>query len=397
MILSKKALAIEPSMTLSITAAAKKMKSDGIDIVSFGAGEPDFDTPDLIKEAAKKAIDDGKTKYTASSGIFELKECILNKFKKDNDLEYSVKQIIVSTGAKQCLSNVFQTILNPSDEVLIAVPYWVSYPELIKLSDGVPVFVQCESKNNYKYSLNALEQSVTSKTKAIIINSPNNPTGAVYSKKELTFIAQFAKKYDLFIISDEIYEKLIYGNEKHISIASLSTDAYKRTIVINGVSKSYSMTGWRIGYAAGNAQIIKIMTNIQSHTTSNPNSIAQYAALAAISQTDNSLTLMVEEFKKRRNYMAQRLNNIKNITYLQPDGAFYIMINISYTFEKQYDHKKITDSQSFAKLLLENFNTAVIPGIAFGMDEYIRISYATSMQNIEKGLDRIEKFIDHIK
>lgn len=397
MILSKKALAIEPSMTLSITAAAKKMKSDGIDIVSFGAGEPDFDTPDLIKKAAKKAIDNGKTKYTASSGIFELKECILNKFKKDNDLEYSVKQIIVSTGAKQCLSNVFQTILNPSDEVLIAVPYWVSYPELIKLSDGVPVFVQCESKNNYKYSLNALEQSVTSKTKAIIINSPNNPTGAVYSKKELTFIAQFAKKYDLFIISDEIYEKLIYGDEKHISIASLSTDAYKRTIVINGVSKSYSMTGWRIGYAAGNAQIIKIMTNIQSHTTSNPNSIAQYAALAAISQTDNSLTLMVEEFKKRRNYMAQRLNNIKNITYLQPDGAFYIMINISYTFEKQYDHKKTTDSQSFAKLLLENFNTAVIPGIAFGMDEYIRISYATSMQNIEKGLDRIEKFIDQIK
>lgn len=397
MILSKKALAIEPSMTLSITAAAKKMKSDGIDIVSFGAGEPDFDTPDLIKEAAKKAIDDGKTKYTASSGIFELKECILNKFKKDNDLEYSVNQIIVSTGAKQCLSNVFQTILNPSDEVLIAVPYWVSYPELIKLSDGVPVFVQCESKNNYKYSLNALEQSVTSKTKAIIINSPNNPTGAVYSKKELTFIAQFAKKYDLFIISDEIYEKLIYGDEKHISIASLSTDAYKRTIVINGVSKSYSMTGWRIGYAAGNAQIIKIMTNIQSHTTSNPNSIAQYAALAAISQTDNSLTLMVEEFKKRRNYMAQRLNNIKNITYLQPDGAFYIMINISYTFEKQYDHEKITDSQSFAKLLLENFNTAVIPGIAFGMDEYIRISYATSMQNIEKGLDRIEEFIDQVK
>ena len=397
MILSKKALAIQPSMTLSITAAAKKMKSDGIDIVSFGAGEPDFDTPDLIKEAAKKAIDQGKTKYTPSSGIIELKESISNKFKKDNDLEYCVNQIIVSTGAKQCLSNVFQTILNPGDEVLIAIPYWVSYPELIKLSDGIPVFVNCESKDNYKYSLNALQQSVTSKTKAIIINSPNNPSGAVYSKKELMIIAQFAKEYDLFIISDEIYEKLIYGGEKHISIASLSEDAYKRTIVINGVSKSYSMTGWRIGYAAGDAKIIKIMTNIQSHTTSNPNSIAQYAALAAISQTDNSLNLMVEEFKKRRNYMAQRLKNIKNISYIQPDGAFYIMINISYTFDKQYDHKIISDSQSFAKLLLENFNTAVIPGIAFGMNDYIRVSYATSMQNIEKGLDRIEKFIDQIK
>ena len=397
MILSKKALAIQPSMTLSITAAAKKMKSEGIDIISFGAGEPDFDTPDFIKEAAKQAIDEGKTKYTPSSGIFELKKSISIKFKKDNGLKYDVNQIIVSAGAKQCLSNVFQTILNPSDEVLIAIPYWVSYPELIKLSDGVPVFVSCESKNNYKYSLNALEQNVSSKTKAIIVNSPNNPSGAVYTKKELTFIAQFAKKHDLIIISDEIYEKLIYGDEKHVSIASLSEDAYNRTIVINGVSKSFSMTGWRIGYAAGIEQIIKTMTNIQSHTTSNPNSIAQYAALAAISTTDDSMELMVGEFKKRRNYMAQRLNNIKNISYIQPDGAFYIMINISSTFEKQYNNNKITDSNSFAKLLLKNFNTAVIPGVAFGMDEYIRVSYATSMQNIEKGLNRIENFLAQIK
>lgn len=397
MILSRKALAIQPSMTLSITAAAKKMKSEGIDIISFGAGEPDFDTPDFIKEAAKQALDQGKTKYTPSSGILELKKSISNKFKQDNNLEYDIDQIIVSTGAKQCLSNVFQAILNPGDEVLIAVPYWVTYPELIKLSDGVPVFIECQSINNYKFSIKELEQSITYKTKAIIVNSPNNPSGAVYTKKELVHISQFAKKHDLIIISDEIYEKLIYGDEKHISIASVSSDAYERTIVINGVSKSFSMTGWRIGYAAGNTEVIKVMTNIQSHTTSNPNSIAQYAALAAISQSDGSMKLMVEEFKKRRNYMAQRLNNIKNITYIQPDGAFYIMINISSTFDKQYDHNKITDSHSFAKLLLENFSTAVIPGAAFGMDDYIRVSYATSMQNIEKGLDRIENFLAQLK
>jgi aspartate aminotransferase len=396
MILSKKALAIEPSITLEITAAAKKMKSEGIDIVSFGAGEPDFDTPEYIKEAAKKAMQEGKTKYTPSSGILELKECIAKKLKKDNDLEYAVNQIIVSTGAKQCLSNVFQAILNPGDEVLVAVPFWVSYPELIKLSDGVPVFVDCGCESNYKYSLNALEQSISTKTKAIVINSPNNPSGAVYSENELIVIANFAKQHDLFIISDEIYEKLIYGNEKHISIASLSKDAYERTIVINGVSKSYSMTGWRIGYAAGNAEIIKVMTNIQSHTTSNPNSIAQFAALAAISQEDNSLSVMVEEFRKRRNYMSQRLNDIKNISYIKPDGAFYVMVNISNTFGKQYKNSNIYDSLSFSKLLLENYNTAVIPGAAFGMDNYIRLSYATSMQIIEEGLDRLEKFITSV-
>lgn len=397
MILSKKALAIAPSMTLAITAQAKKMKSEGIDIISFGAGEPDFDTPEYIKEAAKKAIQEGKTKYTPSSGILELKESISNKFSKDNDLKYAVNQIIISTGAKQCLSNIFQAILNPGDEVLVAVPYWVSYPELIKLSDGVPIFINCTSKSNYKYSLDALEKSVSTKTKAIIVNSPNNPSGSVYSETELMVIANFAKQHDLFIISDEIYEKLIYGDEKHISIASLSKDAYERTIVINGVSKSFSMTGWRIGYAAGNPEIIKIMTNIQSHTTSNPNSIAQYAALAAISQNDGSLNLMIEEFKKRRNYMSQRLNSIKNISYINPEGAFYVMVNVSYAFGKQYKHLKIFDSLSFSKLLLENFNTAVIPGVAFGMDKYIRLSYATSMQNIEKGLDRLEKFLEIVK
>jgi aspartate aminotransferase len=396
MILSKKAETIAPSLTLSITATAKKMREEGIDVIGFGAGEPDFNTPKNIQDVAIDAIKKGYTKYTAASGIIELKNAIIDKFKKDNNLDYKANQVMISTGAKQCLANVFQSILNPLDEVIVSVPFWVSYPELIMLADGVPVFVETKETNNFKYTLEALNKALTNKTKAIILNSPNNPTGTVYSKNELIEIAEFAKTNDLLIISDEIYEKLIYGEEKHISIASLSADAYERTIVINGVSKSYAMTGWRIGYAAGSQEIIKLMTNIQSHTTSNPSSIAQYASVEALNGDQSPIEVMNFEFKKRRDFMVDKINSIKNLSCIKPEGAFYVMVNISKLLTKQFHGEVIKDSLNFSKLLLENEKIAVIPGVAFGVDEYIRLSYATSMENIEKGLDRLKNFIQKL-
>lgn len=396
MILSEKAEKISPSLTLAITAKAKEMKKQGIDVISFGAGEPDFDTPDNIKKAAIKAIESGYTKYTPASGINELKEAIIEKFKKDNKLSYKLNQILVSTGAKQCLSNVFQAILNPGDEVLVPIPYWVSYPELIKLSDGIPVFVECKSKNNFKYAIEDLEKAVSNKTKAIVINSPNNPTGAVYSKEELLNILEFAKKHDILIISDEIYEKLIYGNNTHISIASLNEDGFKRTIVINGVSKSYSMTGWRIGYAAGDEKIIKLMSSIQSHTTSNPTSISQFAALEALTGPQDDLEQMIKEFAKRKDYAVSRINSIDGLSCISPEGAFYIMINVSACYGKSINNMAISSSQTFADALLSEEKVAVIPGIAFGLDEFVRISYATSIEQITEGLNRIEKFISKV-
>ncbi len=393
MILSNRAKQISPSLTLAITAKAKEMSKQGIDVISFGAGEPDFNTPINIQKAAINAIENGLTRYTAASGIIELKEAIVNKFKIDNNLNYTNDQIIISTGAKQCLANAFEAILNKGDEVLIPTPYWVSYPELIKLVDGVPVFVQNKQENNFNFSIDVLEEAVTSKTKAIIVNSPNNPTGTIYSKHDLEMIANFAKKHNLIIISDEIYEKLIYGNEEHISIASLSQDAYERTIVINGVSKSYAMTGWRIGYAAANKEIIKLMSSVQSHTTSNPNSIAQYAALEALTGDQSSLSSMIKEFGDRRDYMASRIDKIKNLSCLKADGAFYIMVDISKYFGKKLNETIINSSLEFSEILLQEQNVAVIPGIAFGLDNYVRLSYATSMDIIKKGLDRLEEFL----
>lgn len=391
--LSNKSVNIEPSLTLEITAKAKKMKAEGIDVIGFGAGEPDFNTPENIQKAAMEAIKKGYTKYTAASGILELKQAIVDKFKKDNGLNYETSEIIVSNGAKQCLSNLFQAILNEKDEVLIAKPYWVSYPELIKLYGGVPVLVDTKEENHFKYEIKELENKVTDKTKAIIINSPNNPTGTVYSKEDLESLAIFAKKHDLLIIADEIYEMLMYGEEKHISIGSLSEDAFRRTVVINGISKSYSMTGWRIGYAAGPLDIIKVMSNIQSHTTSNPNSIAQYASLEALRGDKTQVENMIVEFKKRRDYMVNKVNSIENLSSINPKGAFYVMVNISKAIGKTIKGNTIKDSISFSKILLEEEKVAVVPGIAFGDNNFIRLSYATSMENIEKGLDRIEKFM----
>lgn len=395
--LSEKAMGINPSITLAITAKAKELKEAGIDVVSFGAGEPDFNTPENIINAAIKAMQDGKTKYTATSGVLELREAICDKFEKDNMLKYSPNQIIVSTGAKQSLSNVFMAILNHGDEVIIPVPYWVSYPELVKLAGGKPVYVQTGEECNYKYTIEALDKVVTDKTKAILLNSPNNPTGTIYSKEELSKIADFAKKHDLIIVSDEIYEKLIYDNEKHISIASISEDAFNRTIVINGLSKSYAMTGWRIGYAAAPVEITKLMVSIQSHMTSNTNSITQYAAIEALTSTQDNIDKMIVEFEKRRNFMVQKINKIGGLSIIKPNGAFYVMINIEKFFNKELNGKKITNSLDFSEILLEEDKVAVIPGAAFGLDNYIRVSYATSMELIEKGLSRIEEFLNKLK
>lgn len=394
--LSRKAEQISPSLTLAIDAKAKKMKAEGIDVIGFGAGEPDFNTPLNIQEAAIKAIKEGYTKYTPTSGIKELKEAICKKFSNDNKLFYEPSQIIVSTGAKQCLANAFQAILNPGDEVIIPCPYWVSYPELVKLADGVPVFIETTEENKFKYSIDMLKKSVTPNTKAIILNSPGNPTGTVYTKEELIDIALFAKENDLIIISDEIYEKLIYDlSLQHISIGTLSEDAFNRTITINGVSKSYAMTGWRIGYAAcENERIIKLMTNIQSHYSSNPNSIAQYASYEALVGDQDAMKHMIEEFKNRRGYMVDKINKMKYISCIKPEGAFYVMINISKVLDKKVDGKLIENSLNFSDLLLEKENVAVVPGSAFGVDNYIRLSYATSLNNIEAGLNRIEHFLN---
>lgn len=395
--LSKKINRINPSTTLSITAKAKALKESGVDVVSFGAGEPDYNTPRNIIEAAKRAMDEGKTKYTSSNGLLELREAICEKFIKDNDLRYNPDEIVVSTGAKQSLANVFMSILNPGDEVIVPIPYWVSYPELIKLSDGKVVFIETKEKDNYKYKVEDLEAVVTSKTKALVINSPNNPTGTIYSKKELEDIAEFAKKHDILIISDEIYEKLIYDNNKHISIASVSEDAFKRTIVINGLSKAYAMTGWRVGYSASTLEMAKLMTKLQSHMTSNVNSIAQYAAIEALTGPKEEVNNMVIEFEKRRNFMVDRLLKIKDVNIIKPNGAFYVMVNISKYYGKSINGKKITNSLEFSTEILKEKKVAIIPGIAFGLDNYIRLSYAISIEVIEKGLNRIEEFLNTLK
>ncbi|MCR3758565.1 pyridoxal phosphate-dependent aminotransferase [Clostridium felsineum] len=391
---SKKAEQIAASITLEITAKASEMKANGLDVIGFGAGEPDFNTPKNIRDAAISAIENGYTKYTPVSGIKELKIAICDKFKRDNNLSYSIQNVIVSTGAKQCLSDIFSALLNPGDEVIMSSPYWVTYPELVKLNDGVSVIIDTTEENHFKFSVEDLKNAYTDKTKAILLNSPSNPTGAVYTEDELRAIAEFAKEKDLFIVSDEIYEKLIYDGEKHVSIASLSEDAFNRTVVINGMSKSYAMTGWRLGYAAsGSTKFIKLMSNIQAHTTSNANSITQYASVEALNGSQHDLHSMVKEFEKRRNYMIKKVNSIHGIHCSTPKGAFYVMINISELFGKTINGVKITDSVEFSKELLNQSRVAVVPGAGFGNDKYVRLSYATSMDNIVKGLDKIEEFI----
>ncbi|MCR2042702.1 pyridoxal phosphate-dependent aminotransferase [Anaerosalibacter massiliensis] len=392
--LSKKSLEISPSLTLDITAKAKAMKAEGVDVISFGAGEPDFNTPKNIVEAGIEAIEQGKTRYTPASGLIELKEAVCKKFKDDNNLSYLPENIIISSGAKHSIYNALMAITNPGDEIIISVPYWVSYPELIKLAGGIPVYINTKEENDFKYTINDLNRVITDKTKAIILNSPNNPTGALYNEEELKEIADWAIKNNILVISDEIYEKLAYDEETHVSIASINNDIKDITIVINGMSKAYAMTGWRIGYAAANKDIAKVMSNIQSHTTSNPCSISQYASIEGLAGDQASVENMKKAFEQRRNFMVDAINDIKGLSCQKPKGAFYVMVNFTKLKNKTIYNKKIKSSLDFANLLLEKGNVAVIPGIAFGDDDYIRLSYATSMGNIEEGLNRIKEIVE---
>ncbi len=393
MSLSSKALSIGASPTLTIDAKIKEMKANGIGVVGFGAGEPDFDTPSHIKDAAIKAINDGFTKYTPAAGMLQLKDAICKKFNRDNALNYLPDQIVVSNGAKHSLMNAFTAICNIGDEVIIPTPFWVSYSEMVKLSGATPVFAKTTEKEHFKLTKENLKNAISKRTKAIIINSPNNPTGMVYSRQELEEIADLAIKNNIYVISDEIYEKLIYDDMQHISIASLGDEIKDLTIVINGVSKTYAMTGWRIGYSASNKTIAKVMSNVQSHATSNPNSIAQVATIAALEGSQNCVDVMKNAFIERRNYMYNRINKIENLSCLMPKGAFYIMMNIKDILNKEIHGKIIKTSDEFAEYILEKINVALVPGTGFDASNYMRLSYATSMDNIVEGLDRLEDFI----
>lgn len=390
--LSNKAKEISPSTTLAIDAKFKQMKANGEDVVGFGAGEPDFDTPQYIKDAAICAINENKTRYTPAAGTVELRKAVAQKFKEENGLCYDFTNVVVSNGAKHSLINAFMAICNPGDEVVIPAPFWVSYAEMVKIADGVPVIVRTSENNDFKISREELLSAITEKTKAIIINSPSNPTGMIYTKEELEMIAEIAVEKGIYVISDEIYEHLIYEG-KHVSIASLNEKIKDLTIVINGVSKTYAMTGWRIGFAAANDEIAKIMSNIQSHAASNPNSIAQEAALAALKGPKSEIEMMRVEFEKRRNYMVDRINSMECVSCKKPQGAFYIMMNIEKLIGKEMYGTIIKNSDDFAEIFLRVAKVAVVPCTGFGASEYVRWSYATDLENITKGLDRLEKFI----
>jgi aspartate aminotransferase len=396
-ILSKRITVINPSPTLNITVKAKKMQAEGINVINFGAGEPDFDTPEFIKLAAKNALDKGLTKYTPTSGIVELKKAICTKFEKDNGLKYSPEEILVSCGAKHSIFNAIMTLIDDGDEVILPSPYWVSYPEMINFAGGKIVLLPTSEKTNFKITPQQLANVITKKTKLLILNSPSNPTGMVYTKTELEQIADILVQNNIYCISDEIYEKIVYDNIQHLSIASLNDKIKQLTIVVNGVSKSCSMTGWRIGYAAGPKEIISAMSNLQDHSTSNPTSIAQYAALEALSGNNDFLTKMVTEFKTRRDYMVETVNSTKLLSTLKPEGAFYCWINISKIINKKFNGKTIANSMVLTELLLTEAQVAVVPGNVFGDDNYIRLSYATSMKNISLGLEKIKQFVDKIE
>lgn len=382
---SKRLKEVKESPTLAITAKAKEMRQKGEDVVSFGAGEPDFDTPPHIKSAAIEAIEGGFTKYTPSSGIPELKKAICEKFKRDNGLAYEPTQIIVSCGAKHSLYNIFQVICDEGDEVIIPSPYWVSYVEMVRLAGGIPVILRTEQKDEFKARKDQLDKAITKKTVAFVLNSPSNPTGSVYNKSELEGIAEVLIDKKVTVISDEVYEKLIYGGEKHISFASLGKEAYGLTFVVNGVSKTYAMTGWRIGYlAAPNKELSSAIGRLQDHSTSNPASLSQKAALEAIKGDQGCVEKMASEFKKRRDVMVQKINEMRGISCVNPKGAFYVFCDIS---------KTKMDSFEFTRRLLDEAKVAVIPGEPFGWDTHIRLSFATGIEDIKKGLDRMAEWV----
>ena len=397
MVLAERVSKIKPSPTLAVSAKADKMKADGIDIISFGAGEPDFDTPQNIKDAAINALNQGFTKYTAVDGIQELKDAIINKFQRQNGLTYERKQIIVSCGGKHTIYNIAQALFNNGDEVIIPSPYWVSFPDIVLLADATPVIVTTREKNEFKILPEELREAITARTKAIILNSPSNPTGTVYTAEELRKIAEIAVEKKLIVISDEIYEEFVYDGLAFTSIASLGKEIKDLTIVVNGVSKAYSMTGWRIGYAGGPQEIISAMSKIQSQSTSNPTSISQKASVEALMNSHGAVNTMVEEFNRRRKYMAERLNSINGVSCLNPMGAFYAFPRVSPLYSKRFSGKRIQDSTGFADFLLDVARVAVVPGLAFGDDNHIRLSYATSFENIKNGLDRIEEAIKQLE
>lgn len=390
--ISKRMQAISPSLTLSITAKAKALKEEGVSIISFGAGEPDFNTPKYIVDAAKKAMDSGAVKYTPSSGLLSLRQKIADIFLKEQGLEYKASQIIVSNGAKQSIFNTVAALINEGDEVLILAPYWLTYPEIVTVCGGKPIFIKGEEKYSFKVTPEQIAKAITAKTKMLIFNSPVNPTGAVYTKEEVIAIAKVLEDKDIFVIADEIYSKLIYNGEQHFSIASVSEKMKEKTIVINGVSKTYAMTGWRIGWLAANETIAKAIDSFQSHSTSNACTISQYATLAALDGDGKELEQMKEVFNERRMFMLDRLAKIKGIQAITADGAFYIMVNVAKQYGKSFQGKVIKNSIDFANALLDA-GVAVIPAIAFGADECIRLSYAISKEDIAEGLDRIEKFL----
>jgi len=391
--LSKRVQGIQPSPTLAIESKAKALKAQGIDVISFGAGEPDFDTPANIKEAGQKAIAEGFTKYCPVTGTPELKTAIIDKFRTDNAIEYRPEEIIVSCGAKHSLYNLFQAVLNPGDEIIVPAPYWVSYPDMALLAGARVRVIKTRETDGFKMSAEALRKAIRPRTKALVINSPSNPTGSTYTSDELNAIAQICIEKHILIIADEIYEKLVYDGFKFTSIASLSPQVRALTVVVNGVSKSYSMTGWRIGYAAGPGDIICAMANIQSQSTSNPTSISLKAATEALSGDQSSVETMRREFEQRRNYIVDRLNRIKGVKCFNPQGAFYVFPNVKKLLGKTYGGTTITTTLELAEYLLEKAKIAVVPGEPFGAPGYLRLSYATSLNNITKGLDRFEQAI----
>ena len=395
--LSKKAQAVKPSSTLAITAKANELKAKGLDVVGFGAGEPDFNTPANICDAAISAIHAGFTKYTPAAGTVELKQAICKKFENFNKLHYEPNQIVVSNGGKHSLTNIFSAILNPGDEVIIPAPFWLSYPEIVRLADGVPVIVRCGKEQGYKMTAEQLAAACTENTKAVVLNTPNNPTGMIYTREELEALAKVIVEKDIYCVADEMYENLIYEGYEAVSIASLNEEIYKRTITCSGVAKSYAMTGWRIGYTGSSAEIAKLMGSVQSHQTSNPNSIAQKATVEALLGPQDTVQEMNKEFDKRRIYMYERVAKMDLVDALKPLGAFYVFIDVSKLLEKSYKGEKIADVSKLAKILIEDYMTAVIPCADFGFDDHIRLSYAISMEQIKKGLDRIEQFIKDVR
>jgi aspartate aminotransferase len=392
--LARRVKEIKPSPTLAVDAKAKALLAQGVDVVGFGAGEPDFDTPENIKDAAIRALKAGFTKYTPAGGTEELKKAVCQKLKKDNNLDYEPAEILISCGAKHSLYNICQALFEEGDEVLIPAPYWVSYPDMVLLAGATPVIIKTAEKTGFRMTAADLEKAITKKTKALILNSPSNPTGASYTKEDLTAIARVLLKTGITVISDEIYEKLVYDGFSFCSIASVDPKLKGQAIVVNGVSKSYSMTGWRIGYAAGPKPLITAMTNIQSQSTSNPTSISQKASLEALNGPQDFIQTMLKEFERRRTYMVDRLNAMPGVTCFKPSGAFYAFPNFSGVFGRKAGSTTIADSTALSQYLLESVNVAVVPGVAFGADENIRLSYATSFENIQKGLDRIQKAIE---